>query len=328
MNSKHLSMVLSAFLIFLSATFCPQQAFPQKKIPLRAAMLGTSHSQVERARFRVTLTGFVVNHQTSDNILQSDGAGDEVFVLVNFAEIWSSNRVFGALQNRMSVIYGDTSPHPTLGVLEHRGFRVQAGSASGTGGFQTGDNYPPPRGYTGTTPPGAPADVQARVLPMILWEGELRQGGPQANAAVIITTIWESDYSSDMLNNVWIRQVNNYLRHRATEGAQLTAFPVPRTARLPLVEQREPVLSFTPARNDFDRPIGIDGDTFNPLAASPAPATFTPAVMVLNLASAAAAAISTSNNRKGTPGVVEITYRDGQNYGQGSYTIFLRVDRL
>ncbi len=84
------------------------------------------------------------------------------------------------------------------------------------------------------------------------------------------------------------------------------------------------VLGTIPERNDFDRPVGMDGDTFNPLAASPAPATFIPAVMLLTFSSAQAAADSTTQGR----GVVEITYRDGHNYGQGSYTIFLRVDRL
>ena len=284
----------------------------------------------ERGRFRVTLTGFVVNHETSDNILQSDGTGDEVFALVNFAEIWSSNRIFGALQNRQTLIYGDTSSHATIfsGTLEHRGYRVQAGSASRTGGFRTGDPYPPPAGYGGTTPPGAPANVQARLLPIILWEGELRRGGSQANAAVIIPTIWESDYSSDMLNNVWTRQVNDYLRHFAANGARLITVPAPGAVRTPLVVQRDTVLSFIPQRNDFDRPIGMDGDTFNPLAADPQPATFIPAVMVLTFTSAQEAAASTLNSHTGSRGVVEISYRDGRNYGEGSYTISLLVERL
>jgi hypothetical protein len=68
----------------------------------------------------------------------------------------------------------------------------------------------------------------------------------------------------------------------------------------------------------------MDGDTFNPLAATPNPATFIPAVMLLTFGSAESAANRTTQGR----GVVEITYRDGHNFGEGSYTIFLRVDRL
>ncbi len=312
MKSKVLSLAMTVFLSLAFVLLNPAPTAAQ-----------------ERGRFRVTLTGFVVNHATFDDALQRDGTGDEVFALVNFAEIWSSNRIFGALQNRQTLIYGDTSSHQTIFFpqLEHRGYRVQAGSASRTGGFRTGDPYPPPAGYAGTLA-GAPADVRARLIPMILWEGELRHDGPQANAAVIIPTIWESDYSSDMLNNVWTRQVNDYLRHFAANGARLITVAAPGAVRTPLVVQRDTVLRFIPQRNDFDRPIGMDGDTFNPLAADPQPATFIPAVMVLTFTSAQEAAASTLNSHPGRRGVVEITYRDGRNYGEGSYTISLLVERL
>src|SRR5258707_4084787 len=66
-------------------------------------------AQVEQARFRVTLTGFVVNHETTESVLSVDGAGDEVFALVNFAELWSSNNIFGALLRRQRLTYRDTN---------------------------------------------------------------------------------------------------------------------------------------------------------------------------------------------------------------------------
>jgi hypothetical protein len=47
-------------------------------------------------------------------------------------------------------------------------------------------------------------------------------------------------------------------------------------------------------------------------------------VLTLTFDSAQDAANSTSRGR----GVVEITYRDGQSYGPGCYTIFLLVERL
>src|SRR6266700_3700465 len=65
----------------------------------------------EQARFRVTLTGFRVNNATTESVISTDGAGDEVFALVNFAELWSSNNIFGALQRRQSLVYGDISGH-------------------------------------------------------------------------------------------------------------------------------------------------------------------------------------------------------------------------
>jgi hypothetical protein len=307
MKSKVLSL---AMMLFLSLTLIMLDS--EKTI-----------AQVEQARFRVTLTGFVVNHESFDSALQIDGAGDEVFMLVNFAEIWSSNRIFGALQRRQSVVYGDTSGRAAFNLfpgLDHPGYvgTVHAGSAGRTGGLRTGDRYPPP-GEQAATRPGAPEAARARLIPMILWEGDLRRGGPQQNAVVILPTIWETDYQTDLLN-IWNRQVDNWIRRFATNSSQF----VNGTTRRPLVEQADIVLRDIPQRNDFDRPIGMDGDTYNPVSATPEPATFIPAVMLLTFSSAQAAADSTTQGR----GVVEITYRDGQNYGQGSYTIFLRVDRL
>ena len=154
---------------------------------------------------------------------------------------------------------------------------------------------------------------------MLLWEGELRRGGTFPNAVVIIPTLWENDNMLDLLN-VWNRQVDDYLRRFAANSARF----ISGTGRRQLVEQVDEVLNTVPQRNEFDRPIGLDGDAFNPLAASPKPATFIPAVMLLTFDSAVNAANSTTQG----PGGVEITYRDGQSYGQGSYTIFLRVERL
>jgi hypothetical protein len=79
----------------------------------------------------------------------------------------------------------------------------------------------------------------------------------------------------------------------------------------------------TPRRNDFDRPIGIDGEPFNPFVA-PNPTTFIPAVMLLTFNSAQEAANSVTQGQ----GTVEIHYRDGDRYGRGIYTMFLRVERL
>src|SRR6185436_8246173 len=54
-------------------------------------------------RFRVTLTGFVVNHQTWEGPFSIDGAGDEVFALVNSAALGSSGNILGPLESRQSL---------------------------------------------------------------------------------------------------------------------------------------------------------------------------------------------------------------------------------
>ena len=283
--------------------------------------------QPATGRFRVTLTGFRVNHETIDSAVSIDGAGDEVFAVVNFAELWSSNNIFGALQRRQSLTYGDTNgrldplnPTRILPELNHPGAygTIQAGSMSTTGGLKSGDSYPPSTGPV--IRPNVPEAARARLIPMVLWEGELRRGGQHPNAIVLLPTIWESDNVTDVLD-IWNRQVDSWIRHFAANNS--AAF-VNGTSRRSLVEQVDNVLTTIPQRNDFDRPIGMSGGAFNPLAASPAPATFIPAVMFLTFDSAEAAANSTTQGR----GVVEITYRDGQSYGPGNYTIFLLVERL
>lgn len=205
-------------------------------------------------RFRVTLTGFVVNHETLEGPFSTDGAGDEVFALVNFAELGPSGNVSGPLETRMSVRYGDTSgigPNTLPGIF-------QGGEASRTGGFRSGNPYPPRAGQP-VTPSRLRAETRARLIPMILWEGELRRGGPNPNGAVLVPTIWESDNTPDVLN-IWNRQVDDYLRRFAATSRRF----VTDAASRPLVERVDTVLSTPPQLIDFDRPIGIQGDTFNP----------------------------------------------------------------
>ena len=266
--------------------------------------------------FRVTLTGFTVNQQTLEGPTSIDGAGDEVFVMVNSAEVGPANIIFGPLESRQSLRYGDTS-----GLGSHTIPRIlHAGRASDTGGLQTNDAYPPP-GVEAETWPSADAATRARLIPMVLWDGYLRRGAPLPNAAIIIPTIWENDNNEEVLN-IWNRQVDTYLRRLAsTSGGLFTG-----EASRKLLVRTDTVLSTIPQVLYFDRPIGMEGDTFNPLAAVRLPATFVPAVMFLTYDNAEEAASGTSNS--GGRGVVEITYRDGRNYGAGSYTIFLLVERL
>jgi|GEM_PF-3164811 len=268
--------------------------------------------------FRVTLTGFAVNQQTLEGPTSTDGAGDEVFAMVNSVEVGPNNIIFGPLESLQSLRYGDTSGlgSNTIPRILH------AGRASHTGGLRTEDAYPLP-GVPAERLPSADAATRARLIPMVLWDGYLRRGAPLPNAVLIIPTIWENDNNPEVLN-IWNIQVNTYLRRLAsTSGRLFTGEASPK-----LLVRTDTVLSTIPQVIDFDRPIGIEGDTFNPLAALRLPATFVPAVMFLTFDNAEAAASGTSNSSSGLRGVVEIKYQDGSNYGAGSYTIFLLVERL
>lgn len=281
----------------------------QKFIVERADVIPDVSLPPAQGHFRVTLTGFRVNHDTSEHVFSIDGAGDEVFAMVNLSELRSSNVFSETLRRRQSLFYGDTS-------ARHDFSTVQAGSASNTGGLLTGDPYPRP-GEQAATRPSAPG----RLIPMVLWEGELRRGGSRPNATVIIPTIWENDNLPGVLN-VWQGQVDSFLSRVSVESERFISGP----ARRPLVTQADIALSTRPPSIDFDRPIGMDGDSFSLFGSRDA--TFIPAVMFLTFTSAQEAVSSNANSSIGARGVVEITYRDGRNYGPGSYTIYLLVERV
>ena len=87
-----------------------------------------------RGRYRVTVNGFTVHHETKDDALQLDGKRDEVYVTVQVAVVDRTRRVRMSSTARTKVM-GD--------VNDHNG-RIRAGSASREGGIRTGDDVPGP----------------------------------------------------------------------------------------------------------------------------------------------------------------------------------------
>lgn len=261
-----------------------------------------------QGRFRVTLMSFVVNTATVDGLLVGDGLGDEVYAVAEVAELLSSSQTRGA-RSLVSLTYGDTSADHGLPA------RIKAGNANPTtGGLLSGNSYPTPGD---SLPMLRSPSSQARLIPMILWDGELR-GGANPNAVVILPTIWEWDNDQVMLGH-WQAQAPGFLR---TFGMRNTA-AISGREEFPLIT-RSDVLTETVNRNDFDHPIGIQGDAFVPLAAGTA--TFSPWRVFLTFSMAERLARTVSSGT--VPGVFQITYEDGQRYGSGRYTLFLRVERL
>jgi hypothetical protein len=120
------------------------------------------------------------------------------------------------------------------------------------------------------------------------------------------------------VRDIWNQRIPEFFRQFAITSERF----LNGSANRQLVEPAGVVLNTVPQRNDFDRPVGMDGNIFTLF--SNVPATFVPAVMLLTFDSAQNAANSTAQGR----GVVEIQYHDGSNYGPGNYTIFLLVERL
>src|SRR5436190_9424672 len=137
-----------------------------------------SASPLLTATFQVTLMGFTVVHQTRDDILQRDGAGDEVFLAspsdflidTSGAEI---RRSVGGWGNA----YGQRrSPGSSV---------TQAGTATPSGGLRTGDQFPLPAPWLHT----GGATVGGAISHVFFW-GPITQG---STAVAVIPSLWEWD---------------------------------------------------------------------------------------------------------------------------------------
>lgn len=268
-------------------------------------------------RYRVVATGFVVGSGTIEGHLLRDGRGDEVYIAANVAEVSSANSLIGPVISKRSVNYGDTAgrdgPVHVIGIpLEHpstNSFIVKAGSASPTtGGLLTGDFFP--RAGDNVSPPHRRA-LDGRFIPYTLWEGDLRSG-PNPNAVIILPTIWENDNATPIWD-AWTAQaaawLTNWSRNSSTHIRTRRGF----------LEREQNVMEITVNQNDFDRPIGISGGAFNPLAASPELTTFAPFSLFLT------AALAEEAVRRGE---IMVEYQDGPRYGPGTYKLVLKVERV
>jgi len=256
----------------------------------------------QRGTFRVTLLGFVVNHETRDTLLETDGKRDEVFqapvVLTFDRDRGLETQTFSAF----GPVYGDTNNHPTV---------IRAGTASDRGGLRTGDSFPAPRPWEGRTPPGPGLG-----FPAVLFEGELR---PIHNAAIIIPSLWEFDGSAELftpymdmierafptirINVGHILAVDDHFEFRA-RGAEGFGLENAVTLDERIIDMR-------------NRPIGMK-------RSAPGQFSFNPQVLVLTYEGARDAL---TRDRGFGPGVIEVRYDEPQEL-EGSYSIYLKVERV
>jgi len=175
--------------------------------------------QDDAGRFRVTLTGFTVNRQTEDNILETDGKGDEVFILADVAQYdrytqdlpgipgaatrlgYNDNLHGGGnvtlRRSLVSVVMGDVNN-------QNNPPRIQAGSASSLGGLRTGDRFPTNEPWILSSEPTADRP------PMLLWEGELRRG---RDLVTIVPTVWEWDGGNAALRQQFAAEIDSYFSY-------------------------------------------------------------------------------------------------------------------
>ena len=170
----------------------------------------------DAGRFRVTLTGFTVNQQSSDNILESDGKGDEVFFIIDSAR-YDGYTDRGGRTSIFAPLSVDTTLRPNGNLTERKSLqsvvlgdvnfqnnppRIRAGSASQVGGLRTGDRYPT------NEPWNVSGALRTDRLPMLLWEGELTA---ERDLVVLIPTIWEWDGGNTEMRASYTDSANSYL---------------------------------------------------------------------------------------------------------------------
>jgi hypothetical protein len=293
-----------------------------------------------RARFRVTINGFVNNRQTQDDPLQRDGKDDEVFLLSNAylfkkdgephdhisplrlppdsapKSLWKSPTV-------QSLLFGDTNNQPNPP-------RIRAGMASDLGGIRSGDRFP-----TNTPWQRGGAGLSSNRLPLLLWEGDLVQG---QNGLVIVPTIWEWDGQPELLAQ-WQASLDGALNQFGGMVGGLLASPAQR-ATAPIVRDKIGVLNAATSTGFMqidktrfdarDRPIGMTESRDQYVSRY----YFEPKVLVLTYESAQRAMTSANNwtSRDGVRaslgyGVMPITYTDDAGL-DGSYTLFLQIERV
>jgi hypothetical protein len=153
------------------------------------ARLTIGPADLTSGRYRISIAGFKVNHETYDDPLQRDGKRDEVFVA---AEVQHFNRKTGALVDAGTVqskVYGDANGFPD---------RVPQGHASDVGGLMSGDVVPFGWDEQSILPSPEPG-----WFPLVLWEGSLAN---EEDALVLRPTIWEWDGDHTGFNT-WLRAV-------------------------------------------------------------------------------------------------------------------------
>ena len=290
------------------------------------------------SRFRVTLNGFAVNRQTteqtspaqgqpSSNALNIDGAGDEVFVR---AEVFvlegtpSGGFRIASHTSLRSAVMGDTSGFPK---------REQAGTASRTGGLRSGDSYP------SATPWIRSGEPQENRLPMLLWEGELRDSRT-GMSVVIIPTIWEWDESGEReFGEQWNARMYPYMldifdrygpRFDATNiGPVFQTFNAGvwvrelGTANVPIGRSLEQVIDYGAVQDAVEFSFNMGELTLTYRSAREAARS-----------SHVSYRTATAPGFRAAPGLIEVPYLDrwltgdSPNPNTSEYTLYLQVENL
>lgn len=149
------------------------------KLPLEAmTMMEGTLTQAES--YRLTCLGFRCIKETTDDLLERDGKGDEIILLFDRA-IDDGKNDPKPLPFLQTSFFGDVN-RPDANLW------IQAGSRGSTGGLKAGDSFP----ASIEVAPGGTGGS----LPKVIWEGQLQEGGP---ATVVVPAVFEQDSTGSPL---------------------------------------------------------------------------------------------------------------------------------
>ena len=132
-------------------------------------------------RYRISLEGFKAINVTAEDPFRADGRGDEVFITTQVSEHGRNGNVVSTRMVRT----------PTFGDRQNFPARVQAGSASSTGGVMPNDRYPREAELISELQPAT-----SNNLPYLLWEGELSE---LDRSVILSPAVWESDGGDELV---------------------------------------------------------------------------------------------------------------------------------
>lgn len=258
---------------------------------------------VTSGKYRVTLVGFRVNHETYDTPLETDGKGDEIRLSTSVQELGPNGEYVGAPRTLTTPVYGDVNNFPS---------RIQAGSRSDRGGLKTGDTYP-----ANTDPEVRHEAPRSDRLPLLLWQGQLDAG---KNGVAIAPTVWEID-SGDVLtapllggaagNVIGLAQFAGKLGPLASLAPGLGMLGKATSGLSGIVANISGAL-----KRFGNRPVGATTVGVN--------LQYAPQVVILTTGTAEAVLAGKAGIR---PGVIEVRYHDSPGL-DGDYSVYLQVERI
>jgi hypothetical protein len=244
--------------------------------------------------YRITVAGFRVNHGTSDDPLNRDGWGDEVYAAVVLQRF---NRSSGKVLENRTVTSG------THGDGDAGGGRVPQGHASDGGGLTAGDVVP-----FGWDEQSAKPPIERGRFPMVVWEGPLADGG---DVLVLRPSLWEHDGDRTAFKR-WTRSLASS-PPQATWGLAAVQQGLAASAIAPVAG---PAFEL-PIAAGRDRPIGVRDHMWHDR------------VVVIDREKIEVALAAPAGR---VPGLIELRLKEeiGKSSGppeNGDYVLYLRVER-